>query len=76
MREQENYEKGITYSINQAKAALEELSYDAINSEFLKGAIETGTHALELIDSIIDKVGILKGAIIGIATVVGSQKLG
>ncbi|SCW69153.1 phage tail tape measure protein, TP901 family, core region [Eubacterium ruminantium] len=75
-REQENFEKGITYSINQAKATLEELSYDAINSDFLKGLVNTGTKLLEIIDKIIDKFGLFKSLIIGGATVLGSQKLG
>lgn len=75
-REQENYQKGITYSVNQAKAALEELSYDAINSDSLKSLVDLGTNALELIDKLIDKFGVLKTALIGIGTVWGSQKLG
>ena len=74
--EQENYQKGITYSINQAKAALQELSYDLVSSEFLKGLVDTGTDAIELVDKLIDKFGLLKTAIIGIGTVWGSQKLG
>lgn len=76
MREQENYEKGIEYSVNRAKAALEELANDALSSDLLKGFIDTGTEGIELLDNIIDKIGILKTAIIGIVTVVGSQKLG
>lgn len=75
-REQENFEKGITYSINQAKATLEELSYDAINSDFLKGLVNTGTKLLEIIDKIIDKFGLFKSLIIGGATVLGSKRLG
>lgn len=75
-REQENYQKGITYSINQAKAALEELSYDALNSDFLKNLIDIGTKVLEIIDKLIDNVGFLKTAFIGLGTVIGSKKLG
>lgn len=75
-REQENYQKGITYSINQAKAGLQELAYDAMDSDFLKGLVDTGTNALEIIDKIIDSVGLLKAALIGVGTVIGSQKLG
>lgn len=75
-REQENYQKGITYSVNQAKAALEELSYDLASSDFIKGLVDTGTKVLNIIDSIIDKFGTLKTLIIAIGTVIGSRKLG
>ena len=75
-REQENYQKGITYSINQAKAALEELAYDLASSDFLKGLVDTGTKGIELVDNLIDKFGTLKTVIVGIGTVWGSQKLG
>lgn len=76
MREQANFEQGIEYSVNKAKAALQELSYDALNSDLLKGLIDTGTNAIEVIDKIISNIGLLKTALIGVATVVGSQKLG
>lgn len=76
MREQENYQQGIEYSVNKAKAALQELAYDTLDSDFLKGFFDTGTEAIELIDKIISNIGLLKTALIGVATVVGSQKLG
>lgn len=76
MREQENYQKGITYSINQAKAALEELSYDIADSDLVKGLVQTGTKAINLVDKLIDKFGALKTLIVGIVTVIGSKKLG
>lgn len=75
-REQENYEKGIEYSVNRAKAALQELAFDAINSDFLKGLIDFGTNAINLLDTIIDKFGLLKTAIIAIGTVWGTKNLG
>ena len=75
-REQENYEKGIEYSVNKAKAALQELAFDALDSDLLKGLIDMGTNAINLLDTIIDKFGLLKTAIVGIAGVIGSQKLG
>ena len=75
-REQENYQKGITFSINQAKAALEELSYDFASSDFLKGLIDSGTKLINLFDKLIDKVGVLQTAFIAIGTVWGSKRLG
>ena len=76
MREQENYEKGIEYSVNRVKAALEELANDALASDFLKGLIDTGTSGIELLDKLIDKIGILKTVLVSVAGVIGSQKLG
>ena len=76
MREQENFEKGIEYSINRAKAALEELINDAIDSDLVKGLIDTGTKFIEILDTIVNKFGLLQTALIGIGTVWGSQKLG
>ena len=76
MREQENFEQGLEYSINRAKAALEELINDAVNSDFLKGLIDTGTKFIEILDAIVDKIGLFKTAFIGIGTVIGTKKLG
>lgn len=76
MREQQNYEQGIEYSVNKAKAALEELANDSLSSDFLKGFIDTGTKGIGILDKLIDKIGILKTLIVGVGTVWGSQKLG
>ena len=76
LREQQNFERGIEYSVNRAKAALEELANDALASDFLKGLIDTGTSGIELLDKLIDKIGILKTVLVGVAGVIGSQKLG
>lgn len=76
MREQENFEQGLEYSINRAKAALEELINDAVNSDFLKGLIDTGTKFIEILDKIISKFGTLQTVLIGIGTVWGSKHLG
>ena len=76
MREQQNYEQGIEYSVNKAKAALQELANDSLSSDFLKGLIDTGTKGIGILDTLIDKVGLLKTAIITISGVIGSQKLG
>lgn len=76
MREQQNYEQGIEYSVNKAKAALEELANDSLSSDLLKGLIDTGTTGIGILDTLIDKVGLLKTVIISISGVIGSQKLG
>ena len=76
MREQANFEEGLEYSTNRMKAALEELSADFLNMDFLKNVIDTGTSGIEILDKLISKIGVVKTAIIGISTVIGSQKLG
>ena len=76
MREQENFEQGLEYSINRAKAALEELINDAVNSDFLKGLIDTGTKFIEILDKIISHFGTLQTLLMGIGTVIGTKKLG
>lgn len=76
MREQANFEEGLEYSTNRMKAALEELSADFLNMDFLKNVIDAGTSGIEILDKLISKIGVVKTAIIGISTVIGSQKLG
>ena len=72
-REQENYQKGITYSINQAKAALEELAYDLVSSDFLKGLVNTGTKAIKIFDKLIGDGNILKAVITAIGAILGTK---
>ena len=59
MREQENYEKSIQYSINSTKASLEGLVNTFNNSEFFKGVIDAGGDLFDLLALIIDKFGVL-----------------
>ena len=76
MREQENFEQGLEYSTNRMKAAIEELSSDFLNSDFLKGLIDTGTKFIEILDKIISHFGTIQTLLMGIGTVIGSKKLG
>lgn len=76
MREQQNFEQGLEYSINRAKAALEELANDAIDSELVKSIVDAGTTGIEFLDKIIDKVGVLGTSLIGISTFLASKKIG
>ena len=38
-----------------------------IESDFLKGFVDAGTGTLNILDSLIDKFGVLKTAIVGVA---------
>lgn len=59
LKELDNYSKGIQYSIDKIHAQFEELSTVVFDSSFLKGLIDTGTGALNIITDLIDKLGIL-----------------
>lgn len=57
MGEFEKYLDGITAKSKQFQAAFEALSTSIINSNLLKGLIDTGTTLLTVIDSLIEKLG-------------------
>ena len=66
-KEQERVTQSIQYSINQAKASLEELSNDVLNSNFLKGAIDNVGKFVDLLDHIVDSAGVVPTLLTGIA---------
>lgn len=65
MKEQSKYEQSVQYSIDQTKAKLEELSNDLISSDFLKGLIDAGGTLIDILDTLIDKFGILSTVAVG-----------
>lgn len=67
--EQEKYTKSIKYSIDKAKASLEELANDFLSSDFLKGLIDAGEKIISFLDKIIDKVGVLPTLFTSIITI-------
>lgn len=78
-RENEEYAKSIQASIDLAKAKLEELANDFLSSDFLKGAIDAGGKFIDVLDGIVNHVGILRTAFIGLAgylTAKNANKLG
>lgn len=78
-KEQENYQKSIQYSIDVTKAKLEELANDFLSSDFLKGAIDAGGKFIDILDGIVNHVGILRTAFVGLAgylTAKNANKLG
>ena len=75
-REQENYEKSIQYSIDSTKASLEALINDLANSDFLKGLIDSGGTFLDILDSIINKAGVLSTVGIGAGIFAGFKNVG
>lgn len=67
MKEQERWLDSIEAKQQQMAASFQKLSTTAINSDFAKGMLDTGTGAIEIITEIIDKVGILQTLIGGFA---------
>ena len=51
--EQTEYAKSVQYSIDQAKASLEELANDFLSSDFLKSVIDAGGKLIDILDTII-----------------------
>ena len=74
--ENEEYAKSIQASIDLAKAKLEELANDFLNSNFFKGLIDSGGKLIDILDFIIDKVGVLGTIGIGAGTIAGIQNAG
>ena len=73
-KELANYQKGIEYSLDKLQAAFQKFSTTTVNSDFLKGIVDTGTGALNLLDSLIDKFGVFAtlGAGVGITKTIMS----
>lgn len=73
-REQEAYAQSVQYSIDRAKASLEELANDFLSSDLLKGLIDAGNTALRIVDSLVQKlgsVGSIIAALGGLSTIKG-----
>lgn len=72
-REQEEYAKSIQYSLDSLKAAYQDLAQTVVNSDFVKGVVDTAKEFLEILTKIIDKFGTLPTLLTGLAAV-GSFK--
>ena len=70
-REQEAYAQSIQYSIDVAKASLQELATDFLSSSFLKSAIDLGSKIINILDEITESIGGLGAAL----SVLGLRKL-
>ena len=79
--ENEEYAKSIQASIDLAKSKLEELANDFLSSDFLKGLIDIGGTAIDIIDNIVNglqqissfggnisSLGGTLGTVVGLAT--------
>lgn len=75
-REQEKYAQGVQYSIDRAKASLEELANDLLSSDFLKGVIDAGNKLINILDTLIDKFGVIPTLAAGIGAALSIKNVG
>lgn len=75
-KEQEKYAKSIQYSIDQAKASMEELANDFLSSDLLKGIVNLGNSAIGFLDDIIDKAGTLPMLLTAIGAALSFKNVG
>ena len=68
-RELEHVQEGIDYSLGQFKATFQELSYDLLGSDLVKGAVDIGNVLLSGLDAVIDKFGALSTVLGGVGIV-------
>ena len=68
-KEQEAYAQSVQYSIDRFKASTEELAVSFMSSDFLKGLIERGNSAIQIIASITDKLGSLGSVLATLGTI-------
>lgn len=64
--EQDKWMNSMEAKIQQFKAQFQEFSITTLDSGFLKGIVNTGTGALDILTQIIDKFGLLTTVIAGV----------
>lgn len=65
MKEQEKYEQSIQFSLDRLSASFQELSNTVFDSGFLKGVIDSGDTIVNVLDTVIDKIGVIPTLITG-----------
>lgn len=73
--EHEKWLDSLEAKTQQFEAAWQELSITVMNSEFLKGLIDSGTTLLSVLTKIIDNIGVLNTALIGLAAYKGIKSI-
>lgn len=63
--EQEKRMESLEAKTQQFQAAWQELSMTVLNSDFLKGLVDTGTTILEVLTKIVDTIGVLGTVVTG-----------
>lgn len=73
--EQEKWMDSLEAKTKQFEAAWQELSVTIMDSDFLKGLVDSGTTLLSVLSKIIDNVGVLNTALIGLAAYKGIKSI-
>lgn len=76
MREQEKYMKGIQYSLDKFEASFQSLSNTLINSNFLKGLVDSGTILISILEQITKHMGALGVIGAGVGLFAGMKNVG
>ena len=76
MQEQERWLQSLEAKTKQFEAAWESLSVTILDSDFLKGIVDTGTGAINVLDKIIDKFGTIPTLLTTVSGILGSQNIG
>lgn len=74
--EQERWLTSLDAKLQQFQAAFQALSQTVMNSDFLKGLVETGTSLVSILDTLIQKFGGISTILAGIGGVALNKKLG
>lgn len=59
LKEQEEYEKGIEFSLKRLEASFQEFANHILDSSFIKGIVDFGNGAINVIDKVTSKLGSL-----------------
>lgn len=72
------YNDSIQASLDKFHVAFQELSYDLINSDTIKGVVDLGTAIIKILDALIEHIGVLGTALtgLGIAKIVSTAANG
>lgn len=76
LEEQEEYEKGIEYSLKRLEAVFQTFSNHILDSNFIKGIVDFGSNTIEVIDKITSKLGSLGTIGLGVGLFTGVQNTG
>lgn len=70
------YTDSLEGKLEGLKSTFESLSNTVVNSDFLKGTIDTGTQALEIFDKVTNSLGVINTAAIGLGIFQGKNNSG
>lgn len=70
------YTDSLEGKLEGLKSTFESLSNTVVNSDFLKGTIDTGTQALEIFDKVTNSLGMINTAAIGLGIFQGKNNSG